>query len=999
MGFTNMKSERGNRGDSLWLGTNRFGHLILVVAALLYAISSYGQDETDDEEESEEEEVEATELEDAPVVPQTEIEEVVVTGSRLQQSPGDLAGQTVVLDQDAIRAMGEVSIERLLRQLPQNLNPTAERFGSDLNTVSNFNGASTVNLRGLGSESTLILVDGKRVSHSGILGGVTDVSTIPLAMVERIEVVLDGASAIYGSDAVGGVINIITKKDYEGMEISLNVDTPQGAAYNDTRGSVAGSKVVNDQISVRGTYQRRQHSGLDASDRETTLFQQSIFPGPMYDVRFCCSQAGDSFPVFYRLGDDNLTLAEYNALSDAEKAAAEAIHYAVLPEGFNENSTVDDITELGMPNWGNETQRGFSILPEDTRDSFSLASDMTLGVVDVSAGLIGELRNTIYERGYITLSGESLSGGNPFNPFGRTIHLRGQRQDMPQPYRETDTTSYTFTFDVAGSISDGWDWEGNLAWSSTETETGNYHTIDRSTLRGGMNSDGVTPSTQYFFGLSPDECAAIGGTPAFGLCRVDTPAPPAINPWSDLSPYVNDVLMARGLNERMTLEGLIRGELFDAPGGRVRGLVGVHFQTLNLDSSSEFQVGTTDSPIGDVGSFDSKAERTTTSVFAEASIPLIGDNNAVRGVDKLILSVSVRNDSYDTPEATYIDAGEVTTEDFGSAEDLAETSWGVGFVWNLNDSIKLRLNQQSAFVAPQLNQLLRRSSENEAQDFDRLLVQLPDGSLRAHDTLVIEGGNSDLLAETATTSSFGIDLNPVAMPGFGLKVTYSLTEYEDRINRIINPIIDPNDLPSNTVYDADNDIYIQERRWINVSSVERAGIDYEFLYGWTNDAGDFDLTLKRSTVNKYDYTVDPTIDDPIGVVRHTEGRTLVGVVPEQSTNATFVWRRGGIEVAVDVAKRGKTSRTFTGVTNEYSPPTLADLSLSYTLSSGGWLSVPRSLDGARITFICNNLLEQYGKTEIRSSDGGLLVQSAPDSSPLYGRVFSISFTHLFPVAW
>ena len=143
-----------------------------------------------------------TELEDAPVVPLTEVEEMVVTGSRLARTPGELAGNLVILDEDFINATGGVTLERVLRQLPQNLNSTTEQVFSNLNNVPNFNGASTVNLRGLGAESTLILIDGKRAGHNGFLGGVTDVSSIPLSIVERVEVMLDGASAIYGSDAV-----------------------------------------------------------------------------------------------------------------------------------------------------------------------------------------------------------------------------------------------------------------------------------------------------------------------------------------------------------------------------------------------------------------------------------------------------------------------------------------------------------------------------------------------------------------------------------------------------------------------------------------------------------------------------------------------------------------------------------------------------------------------------------------------------------------------------
>ena len=115
-----------------------------------------------------------------------------------------------------IRASGELTLARVLRQLPQNVNGTNETYGSELNGSNNVTGASTVNLRGLGSESTLILVDGRRVGYSGLLGGVTDISSIPLSMVDRIEILLDGASAVYGSDAVGGVVNIITRKDYSG---------------------------------------------------------------------------------------------------------------------------------------------------------------------------------------------------------------------------------------------------------------------------------------------------------------------------------------------------------------------------------------------------------------------------------------------------------------------------------------------------------------------------------------------------------------------------------------------------------------------------------------------------------------------------------------------------------------------------------------------------------------------------------------------------------------
>ncbi len=227
--------------------------VIIVTTPLLVTAQQNEGDATEATEIEQAPVVGQVELEDAPVVPATEIEEIVVTGTRIARTPEELAGNLTVLDGDFIRASGEATLERVLRQLPQNANPTAERFGSNLNTVPNFTGASTVNLRGLGSESTLILVDGKRIGHSGFLGGVTDVSTIPLSMVERIDVLLDGASAIYGSDAVGGVINIITRKDYQGIELDLNYSQPSDGSYDEWFGTISGGFLLG-ETRVRASY-------------------------------------------------------------------------------------------------------------------------------------------------------------------------------------------------------------------------------------------------------------------------------------------------------------------------------------------------------------------------------------------------------------------------------------------------------------------------------------------------------------------------------------------------------------------------------------------------------------------------------------------------------------------------------------------------------------------------------------------------------------------------
>ena len=145
-----------------------FAWLLSMIAGLALSIGvATAQEEAGDAEEEE-----ALELAD-----------VRVTGSRLNRPPSELSGNLIVLDRDDIRASGELTLARVLRQLPQNVNATNETYGSELNGSNNVTGASTVNLRGLGSESTLILVDGRRIGYKRPARGVTDISSIPLSMV------------------------------------------------------------------------------------------------------------------------------------------------------------------------------------------------------------------------------------------------------------------------------------------------------------------------------------------------------------------------------------------------------------------------------------------------------------------------------------------------------------------------------------------------------------------------------------------------------------------------------------------------------------------------------------------------------------------------------------------------------------------------------------------------------------------------------------------------
>ena len=139
---------------------------------------------------------------------------IVVTGSRLVRPELDAPSPVTTVDSETFDLTGTVTVETLLNELPQlipgNTRTSNNQGGEDF---------STLDLRGLGPNRTLILIDGERVPASST-SGVVDIGTIPAGLIERVDVVTGGASAVYGSDAMAGVVNFILKDNYEGMEVT-----------------------------------------------------------------------------------------------------------------------------------------------------------------------------------------------------------------------------------------------------------------------------------------------------------------------------------------------------------------------------------------------------------------------------------------------------------------------------------------------------------------------------------------------------------------------------------------------------------------------------------------------------------------------------------------------------------------------------------------------------------------------------------------------------------
>lgn len=232
----------------------------------------------------------------------TDLDRVQVTGSRIKRTDMEGALPVTVIDREQIDASGESHAADLIRNLPFNSTGSYRPQSG-----SSFGGVSEVSLRGLGASRTLVLVNGRRMAKAPLTGSSNDLSMIPMGAIERIEILTDGASAIYGSDAIGGVINVVLRKDFEGAEIMV------GRAETDPEGGDRGEGYVTFGA---------------ASDRT------SIIGGASWNNRDIIFAR--DFP-WYEPGASTYS-NNFSTLADTEQGFFDNFNYTTLPNGACENA-------------------------------------------------------------------------------------------------------------------------------------------------------------------------------------------------------------------------------------------------------------------------------------------------------------------------------------------------------------------------------------------------------------------------------------------------------------------------------------------------------------------------------------------------------------------------------------------------------------------------------------------------------------------------------------
>ena len=576
------------------------------------------------------------------------VEGVVVTGSQIRGA-GEIASPLVTVSQADIDRSGRATLAEVLTELPQAFggqnSPDTVLTNTDRSGANN-SVSTGVNLRGLGASSTLVLVNGRRMAGTGLSGDFADVSALPSAATERVEVLLDGASAIYGSDAVGGVINIILKRDFEGAESRVRLGAARGGASERLVSHTAGAVWSSGNILA----------SVEAYQRDALPSAARAFTGNA-DLR---PQGGT---------DRRLTFSHPGNIMVLDVAAGAYVPTWAIPAGQTGTGLTPASFQRGVVNYENQRE-GTDVLPEQTRRSGYLAFTQALSPrLEIS----GDARFTRRDFAF-ALPGSpanlTVTRANPYfvSPNGSASHVIAYAfTDELGPLR-THGRSDSAAASLGGHLDLGRTWRAS-AYGAYAEESGRRFSPGRLNTRflnealGNIADDPATA----FSAARDGYFNPFGDGGANGRAVLDFIGSGYIN-WRTDSAVT-------------TYNAQADGALFTLPGGEVKLAVGAQERRETFEAATLSMTSAARQSVSRTGPF----RRTVTAGFLEIRAPVVGPDNALPLVRRLEVSLAARTERYS-------DVGETTNPK-------------VGVVWAPGSALTLRATYGRSFRAPSLKQV------------------------------------------------------------------------------------------------------------------------------------------------------------------------------------------------------------------------------------------------------------------------------------------------------
>ena len=831
-----------------------------------------------------------------------EFSPVIITGSNIPTVELEGPSPIVRIDREEINRSGAETVGELLRRLPQNNSGSYdEKFQNSFAP-----GTSGVSLRGLGMGYTLVLVDGRRLgNHSeaqNITTAFSDLNGVPMAVVERVEVLLDGASAIYGSDAVAGVINIITRDNFEGLEINVGYSNTADSDMGTQTYSITGGTVSeNGNAWINVDYMQR--NSLQHDDRD---YAASANQGPAggYDFR---SSSGNPGSIKILPGSEN---------------GYESGFYQV-PAGSTGTPTAEEI--IGAPGVNRfDYNPWMTLTPEYER--YGASGRINYNVTDYATAFVQTTYRNIkvhQEMAPTPAFGDLntdtwgiLPASNAFNPFGEDTTFRHRLIEVGPRLFDIESDIFRILPGVKFDIGDSWQAETAFLYNKVETVDFGQNFVSSDAFSDALaSSDPATAYNIFGAGLGINSPSVLDGL------RVNT--------------------LRRAESELRMFDVKAAGDVFELPGGTVALAVGA--ETAKEDTSDIGDSLSMSNKIVASGGTSNAGSRSRDAAYAEFMIPIIGEDNRVSGIHSLGLQAAWRVEQY---------------SDFGSADNPK-----VGLKYQPHERVLLRGSYQTAFRAPGLQQLymgqtiahpflLDPARGDGGMQYKTISGGNPDLTPEESDSYSI-GAVIDIPMPDNMDLAVSVNWSQVELESqiTSLGAQYMLNNEELFGNNIIrneqtdadrladnpgpdgqfgteeNPELGDDDIPNGGIPGSLKHI---NNAYLNLANVNVEVLDISIDYGIATSVGYFGVDLRAAHMESYEYQARPT----------DAFEELVGTytVPELRGNLSVWWNYDKYSAGATINHVDSFDQLY-GVVPEVDSHTTLDLQATYDLTDNSRITV------------------------------------------------------------
>jgi iron complex outermembrane receptor protein len=826
----------------------------------------------------------------APAADATEsLQEVVVTGSRIASPALESMTPVTVVTNQAIEASGSLNVAQFLRDLPSV--GTSGLSSTNSNFLTADSGVNSINLRNLGDQRTLVLVNGKRYVP-GISGSSTvDFNTIPTDFIDHVEITTGGASAVYGSDAIAGVLNVIYKSNFEGLQFRGQAgETGDMDAARYGGGMLAGAEFGDGRGHFMLDLSYDKDDGLWSRQRSRSAVDQTVLGGVLVKPTYSSYAPQGRFEYTSLTGsvDNVFTFNPDNSLKDG---------FSSTQNGFNRNAlrriSVPTDRTLIASTMNYELTEHHQVYADVTYgfnhtqsniEPFALAGANVPGSVYGTAGdANGDLIAMPITNAYLqTLPALApvLQTINQFNSTGTNcvgsaatnpnydcisyINFRKRLSDIAVRSNEANRQTSRTLLGVKGDMPFG-DWKYDASYSYGRTTDAQLTTgqVNLANVRAALDSV-VDPTTGKIVCRDP-VWVSLGCVPInlFGFHSI-TPAAAA---------WVNANVTRNAKIQEQVLSASTQGSVGSLPAGNPQLVVGVE---QRKDASEEIWDPLTNAGLNGGNQLPNvRGSITVKEAFAEAQVPIF---KHLPGADSLDFKAAIRHANYST-------VGSVNT-------------WTAGLEWAPIPDLHFRGVYAVAIRAPNIGELFGGLSET----FPTGLVDPCDGITAATAgqfpgactknpaiAAAIAGGgafkysfldyqtingfvgsNPKLQQEKAKTTTFGIVLTPRALPRFNATIDYYDIKIDGAVSVVdfqteINNCLATGALCDSVIRNATTGkLQTVNQINLNVASIHTRGIDTAVHYGWDlGAAGLLSLGLAETHLLKLEQAVPgvPLLDN------------------------------------------------------------------------------------------------------------------------------------------